>query len=50
MNMNAGAVLVLGFTNFMRLRDVMRLLDVGVGYDTATLNITIDTSQPYMED
>ena len=36
--------------NFMRLRDVMELLDVGVGYDNTTRNITIDTSLPYTED
>jgi len=36
--------------NFMRLRDVMRLLDVGVGYDNETRNITIDTSLPYTDD
>ena len=33
--------------NFMKLRDIMKLLDVYVGYDNETLNITIDTSKPY---
>ena len=36
--------------NFMRLRDLMRLLDIGVGYDNTTRNITIDTSLPYTEE
>ena len=40
---------LIGGNNFMRLRDVMRLLDIGVGYDNATRNITIDTSLPYIE-
>ena len=35
--------------NFMKLRDVMLLLDVYVGYDEETLNITIDTSRTYAE-
>ena len=35
--------------NFMKLRDVMSLLDVYVGYDEETLNITIDTSRTYAE-
>ena len=33
--------------NFMKLRDVMQLLDVYVGYDEATRNITIDASRSY---
>ena len=36
--------------NFMRLRDVMRLLDVYVGYDNATRAITLDTSRGYVEE
>ena len=41
---------LIGGNNFMKLRDVMRLLDVGVGYDEVTKNITIDTSRSYQED
>ncbi|MCL2110023.1 hypothetical protein FWH30_00320 [Microgenomates group bacterium] len=41
---------LIGGNNFMRLRDVMRLLDIGVGYDNATRNITIDTSELYIEE
>jgi alpha-tubulin suppressor-like RCC1 family protein len=33
--------------NFLRLRDLMILLDIYVGYDPATRAITIDTSRPY---
>ena len=33
--------------NFIKLRDLMRLLDVCVTYDEATRNIGIDTSLPY---
>ena len=46
---NVTAYLIKGY-NFMRLRDLMELLDVGVGYDRATRNITIDTTLPYETD
>ncbi|MCL2058091.1 MAG: phosphodiester glycosidase family protein [Oscillospiraceae bacterium] len=36
-------------SNYVRLRDIMRLLDIGVGYDEVTRNITIDTSLQYIE-
>jgi len=35
--------------NFMKLRDVMKLIDVSVWYDNATRNINIDTSLPYTD-
>ena len=35
--------------NFIMLRDLMSLLDIYVGYDEATRNITIDTSLPYSD-
>ena len=41
---------LIGGNNFMRLRDVMALLDVGVGYDAVTRNITVETSMGYVED
>ena len=34
-------------SNYVRLRDVMRQLDVYVGYDEVTRNIIIDTSRMY---
>ena len=40
---------LIGGNNFMKLRDVMRLFDVGVGYDNATQSITIDTSKRYTD-
>ena len=36
-------------SNFMRLRDVMQLLDVSVTWDADANAIRIDTSQPYVE-
>jgi len=41
---------LIGGNNFMRLRDVMKLLDIGVGYDNETRNITLDTLISYTED
>ena len=38
---------LIGGNNFVRLRDVMRLLDVGVFWDGAANAIRIDTSQSY---
>jgi hypothetical protein len=35
--------------NFLKLRDVMRLFDIGVAYDEATRNISIDTSIGYKD-
>jgi len=35
--------------NFVMLRDIMSLFDISVVYDTATRNITIDTSRPYSD-
>jgi hypothetical protein len=35
--------------NFVMLRDVMRLFDIGVTYDPATRNIGIDTSISYTD-
>jgi D-alanyl-D-alanine carboxypeptidase len=35
--------------NYFRLRDVMRALDVYVGFDEQTYDITIDTTKPYIE-
>jgi len=42
------AYLIAG-NNFLKLRDVMQLLDVNVTYDATTRNIGIDTSSPYRE-
>ena len=36
-------------SNFVRLRDVMRLADVFVGWDGATSTITLDTSMGYVD-
>jgi hypothetical protein len=33
--------------NFFKLRDLMEVLDVYVGYDNATKAITLDTSKGY---
>ena len=40
---------LIGGSNFVKLRDVMRLFDVGVAYDETTRSIGIDTSLPYKE-
>ena len=42
----AKAYLING-SNYIKLRDLMRLLDICVTYDPATRNISIDTSLPY---
>ena len=36
-------------SNFLKLRDVMRLFDIGVTYDEVTRNIGIDTNVGYVE-
>ena len=36
--------------NFVRIRDILRLFDIGWSYDSATQDIKIDTSKPYAED
>ena len=41
------AAYLINDNNFMKLRDVMQLLDVYVGYDETTRNITIDASRAY---
>ena len=38
---------LIGGNNFVKLRDVMEMFDIYVGYDPATRDITIDTSEPY---
>jgi hypothetical protein len=62
-NIAAGAAIVMDFetgevrfeiyriegSNYFRLRNVMQALDVSVGFDAQTRNITIDTSLPYIE-
>ena len=40
----------IGGNNFFRLRDLMRELDIGVTWDSATSTIGIDTSIGYVED
>ena len=40
---------LIGGNNFVRLRDVMKLFNVGVTYDQATRNIGIDTSIAYTD-
>ena len=35
--------------NFFKLRDLMQLFDIGVGYDNDTKAITLDTSLPYTD-
>jgi hypothetical protein len=35
--------------NFVKLRDVMRLFNIGVTYDKATRDIRIDTTIPYVD-
>ena len=40
---------VMGGNNYVRLRDVLRLLDVGVGFDTAKREIYLDTLKPYAD-
>lgn len=40
----------IGGNNFFKLRDLMQALDVYVGYDNATKNITVDTSRGYIEE
>jgi hypothetical protein len=39
----------IGGNNFFKLRDLMSVIDVYVGYDNATRNITLDTTQSYTE-
>jgi hypothetical protein len=38
---------MIGSNNFMKLRDVMRLLDVFVDFDRVTGNIILDTTRGY---
>jgi len=40
---------LIGGNNFVRLRDVMQLVDVSVEFDPVTRNIMIDTSLPYSD-
>ena len=40
----------IGGNNFFKLRDLMRVLGVYVGYDDATKAITLDTSREYVPD
>ena len=40
---------LIGGNNFVKLRDVMKLFDVGVTWDAGTRSIGIDTSIKYME-
>jgi hypothetical protein len=40
----------IGGNNFFKLRDLMKAIDVFVGYDSATSNITVDTSKSYVEE
>jgi alpha-tubulin suppressor-like RCC1 family protein len=42
-------VYTIGGNNFFKLRDLMKSLDVYVGYDSATNAITLDTSKGYVE-
>ena len=37
----------IGGNNYFKLRDVAKVLNIGVGYDTATKVITIDTKVDY---
>jgi len=39
----------IGGSNFFRLRDLMRALDIGVTWDAAASTIGIDSSIPYTE-
>ncbi len=39
---------VIGGNNFVKLRDLMQWLDVGVGYDSSTASISIATGQSYV--
>ncbi len=39
---------VIGGNNFVKLRDLMQWLDVGVGYDSSTASISIATGQRYV--
>lgn len=39
----------IGGNNFFKLRDLMQALDVYVGYDEETKNISVDTSREYVE-
>ena len=41
-------VYIIGGNNFFKLRDLMEVLDVFVGYDNATRAITLDTSKGYV--
>ena len=45
-NVEAAAYLI-GDNNFVKLRDIMALFDIGVTYDETTQNIEIDTLKPY---
>jgi hypothetical protein len=40
---------MIGSNNFMKLRDVMKLLDVSVDFDRATGNIILDTTKGYVD-
>jgi hypothetical protein len=40
---------LIGGNNFFRLRDILRLFDIGWTYDVVTGNIGIITSEPYTE-
>ncbi len=40
----------IGGHNYVRLRDVGRLVDFGVGYDSATNSVQISTAAPYQEE
>lgn len=46
-NIALGTYLI-GGNNFVKLRDLMQWLDVGVGYDSKTASISIVTSQSYV--
>jgi hypothetical protein len=43
------AAYLINENNFVKLRDVMRLIDVYVGWDEETSTITLDTSKGYVE-
>ncbi len=40
----------IGGNNFVRLRDIGRVVDFGVTYDAATNSVHIDSTQPYREE
>ena len=41
---------LIGGNNFIKLRDVMKLFDIFVGYDNETRAITVDTSLSYVDE